>query len=373
MNTKRFPLILLVLVGALLLSACVGGAARGSSWPGLAADTENAYLADGSQLFGVRLTDGAQMWKYPEKTDAKTAFYATPILLGDGRMVVGSAGTDHCLFVIDSTKVDQSTKTPAANCFFAAAKDRWVASPLIVGNTVYAPNNDGTLYVVDLTNSTLLWSLVIGGSGHLWSAPVSDGKMLYLSSLDHFVYAVDLQSHKVAWKADLGGSVSGSPALSADGKSLFVASFASKVFALDAVNGNILWETVTKGWVWSSPTVSGGSVYAADLAGQLYALDAATGKIIWSVKPYTGDANLAIAGSPFVSGDQIIVTTESGSVYAVDNQGKNVWTASLKGNIYTAAVQSGTLILVAPLSSGADFYMTAFDSTGATRWSFKPQ
>ncbi len=373
MNIKRFPLILLALLGALLLSSCVGGAARGSSWPGLAADAENAYLADGAQLFGVRLTDGAELWKYPEKADAKTSFYATPILLGDGRLVVGSAGTDRCLFVIDSSKVDQSTKTPSATCFFAAAKDRWIASPLVVGNTVYALNNDGTLYVVDLSNSTLLWSLEIGGSGHLWSAPISDGKMLYISSLDHFVYAVDLQTHKIAWKTDLGGSVSGSPTLSADGKSLFVGSFASKVFALDAVNGSLLWQTVTKGWVWSSPTVSGGSVYAADLAGQLYSLDPATGKIAWSVKPYTGDANLAIAGSPLVIGDRIIVTTESGSVYAVDSQGKIAWSATLKGSLYTAAVQSGGLILAAPLSTGADFYLTAFDSTGATRWSFKPQ
>jgi hypothetical protein len=49
------------------------------------------------------------------------------------------------------------------------------------------------------------------------------------------------------------------------------------------------------------------------------------------------------------------------------------WTALVKGNIYTAAVKSGDLILVAPLSTGADFYLTAFDSTGATRWTFKPQ
>lgn len=359
----------MALLGALLLSSCATSAAsRGSSWPGLSADAETAYLADGAQIFAVRLTDGAEMWKYPEKADAKISFYATPLLLGDGRLVIGSAGTDHCLYVIDSTKVDQATKTPAANCFFAASKDRWIAPPLVVGTTVYAPNNDGYLYVVDLTSGDLLWSLEIGGGGHLWSAPTSDGSTLYVSSLDHFVYAIDLQSHKIIWKTDLGGSVTGSPTVSADGTMVFVGSFASKVFALNAVNGNILWQTDAKGWVWGSPTVSGDALYAADIQGQLYSLDAATGKIVWSVKP--GDT---ITGSPSVSGDQIIVTTEAGTAYALDSQGKNVWNAVVTGKIYTPAIQGGDLILVAPLSTGADFYMTALSPDGKVVWTFKPQ
>ncbi len=149
---------------------------------------------------------------------------------------------------------------------------------------------------------------------------------------------------------------------------VFVGSFASKGFALNAVNGNILWQTDAKGWVWGSPTVSGDALYAADIQGQLYSLDAATGKIVWSVKP--GDT---ITGSPSVSGDQIIVTTEAGTAYALDSQGKNVWNAVVTGKIYTPAIQGGDLILVAPLSTGADFYMTALSPDGKVVWTFKPQ
>ena len=146
MNTKRFTLIFLALIGLLLLSGCATASTSGSSWPGLAADADAAYLADGALIYAVRLRDGAELWRYPQKAEAKTAFYATPVLLGDGRLVIGSAGTDHCLYVIDTTKVAADTKTPEATCFFAAAKDRWIAAPLVVGDTVYAPNNDGTLY-----------------------------------------------------------------------------------------------------------------------------------------------------------------------------------------------------------------------------------
>ena len=193
-------------------SAPGGAAARGSTWPGLAADAETAYIADGAQIFAVRLSDGAELWHYPAKADAKAAFYATPALLGDGRLVIGSAGTDHCLYVIDSSRVDPATKSPAATCVFSGAKDRWIAAPLVVENTAYAPNNDGLLYVVDLSNNKLLWSLQIGGGGHLWATPVMNGTTLYISSLDHYVYAVDTASHKVKNKKDLAGSVTSSPA-----------------------------------------------------------------------------------------------------------------------------------------------------------------
>jgi outer membrane protein assembly factor BamB len=368
LNTKRFTFILLALIGVLALSGCTTAAGAGSSWPGLAADSVTAYIADGAQIYGVRLSDGAQMWKYPEKADAKKSFYATPVLLGDGRLVIGSAGTDHCLYVIDTTKIAADTKTPDATCFFAGAKDRWVAAPLVVENTVYAPNNDGSLYVVDLAGGNLLWSLEIGGGGHLWAAPVSDGTNLYIASLDHNLYAISLESHKIIWTSDLGGSVAGSPALSADGKTLYVGSFASKIFALDAASGSILWQVTAKDWVWGSPVIDGDTLYVADIEGQLYALNGASGEIVWNVKPAD-----AITGSPLVAGDQIIVTTESGAVYALDKAGKRVWDAAITGKLYTAAVQGGDLIIVAPLSTGAEYFMTALDVSGVVRQTFKPE
>lgn len=368
MNAKRFTLIFLALAGILLLSGCSTSSAVGSNWPGLAADSETAYLSDGALIYAVRLRDGAELWRYPEKADSKKSFYATPVLLGDGRMVIGSAGTDHCLYVIDTTQIAADTNTPDAACIFAAAKDRWIAPPLVVENTIYAPNNDGTLYVVDLDGGDLLWSLKIGNGGHLWSAPITDGATLYLSSLDHNVYAIDLATQTIAWTADLSGSVVSAPALSADGKSLFVGSLASKIFALDVADGSILWEVKTQKWVWGTPTVNGDMVYAADLDGQLYAIEAASGNISWNSKPAD-----AITGSPVLVGDQIVVTTESGGVYAFDAQGTRGWDASIQGKLYTTPVQAGDLLLVAPLSNGAEYYMTALGLDGSVRWPFKPE
>ncbi len=366
MNTKRVSLILAVLMAALVLSSCAGGAAaRGSTWPGLAADAENAYLADGAQLFAVRLSDGAEQWKFPAKPDAKTAFYATPDLLEDGRLVIGSAGTDHCLYVIDGSQVDQATGSPAATCAFSGALDRWIAAPLVVDNMAYAPNNDGFLYAVDLASNKLAWSVQIGGGGHLWSTPLMHEGMLYVSSLDHYLYMVDPASHKVTNKVDLGGSVTSAPAISADGKTLFVGTFASKVFALDAASLKVLWEKPTQDWAWGSPVVSEKALYVGDLDGQLYALDTATGSPLWNVKP-----DGPITGSPLMAGDKLVVTTESGTVYAFDAQGEKAWDATIKGKIYTPAVQGGDLILVAPLATGAEYILTALNANGKVVWNY---
>lgn len=366
MNTKRVSLMLAALLAAFVLSSCAGGgAARGSTWPGLAADATTAYLSDGAQLFAVRLSDGAQLWMFPAKADAKTSFYATPALLGDGRLVIGSAGTDHCLYVIDTTRVDQGS--PAGDCVFSGARDRWIAAPLVVDEVAYAPNNDGTLYVVDLAGRELLWSLPLGSTGHLWAAPVMHEGTLYVASLDHNLYAVDMASHKVIASRDLGGSVTSPPAISPDGSTLYAGSFANKVFALDAATLEVLWEKSTTDWAWGSPVTDDENVYLGDLDGQLYALKASSGAPVWNLKP-----DGPITGSPLLTGEQVIVTTESGTVYAFDTTGDHAWEATINGKIYTPAVQGGELILIAPLST-AEYFLTALNADGKVVWNFKPQ
>jgi outer membrane protein assembly factor BamB len=365
LNNKRLLLLSLLVAGALLMSACVGAGGRGATWPGLAADAQFAYLADGAQVYGVRLSDGSEAWHYPESPDANKLFYAAPLALADGRVLAGSAGKDNCIHMIDPAVPDPETKTASGVCFFAEATDHWVAAPLLIEETLYAPNNDGFLYAVDLTDGSLLWSLELGG--HLWATPVSDGTKIYVTSLNHFVYAVDLESHAIAWSADLGGSIPGSPALSADGGTLFVGSFASKIFALDAQRGAILWQQEITDWAWGGPAVGEDAVYVADLQGNIYALAADSGSILWTIKP-----DEAVTGRPLVTDEGVAVATESGSVIVLNAEGGNVWVGNIEGKVYTAPVQAGDLILAAPLPAGVESFLSAFND-GRLVWSFQPE
>jgi outer membrane protein assembly factor BamB len=75
-----------------------------------------------------------------------------------------------------------------------------------------------------------------------------------------------------------------------------------------------------------------------------------------------------ITASALVVDDFILVATESGSIYEVDQEGRSKLWSQLGGKIYTAPVASGDLILVAPL--GADAYLYAYGKDGRLAWEF---
>jgi eukaryotic-like serine/threonine-protein kinase len=351
---KRLTLISLVLLGAILLSACTAGASA-TTWPGLAADNKLAYLADGQYVYGIRLSDGVKSWQYPDKAGTQL-FYANPVLTPDGQLLVGSAGHDYEL-----TSLDIATGQPKWTAPFVAT-DRWVAGPLVVGDTVYAANNDGTLYVLKLATGEKVWSLHI--SQELWGAPVTDGKLVFVTSLDHFLYAVDPQAQKVVWKVNLGGSAPGSPVVSSDGKTLYIGSFAKKIFAVDVSSGQVQWTADTKDWIWSAPALGGENLFAADISGNIYSLGAPNGKNAWpSLQP-----DGPITGSPLVLSDgNMVIATESGSLFAFDTSGVKKWDIAPGGKIYTSPVIAGdpasSLILVAPLNT--DFLLAAVSEDGS--------
>ncbi len=343
---KRLTIISLFLLGAILLSACATGA-NSSSWPGLAADHDKAYLASGAFVYAARLSDGSKAWQYPDKSGTEL-YYSNPVVTSDGQVLVGSAGRDGALISLDA-----ATGLPKWGTPFVAS-DHWVAPPLVAGDTVYAANNNGTLYALKLATGELNWSLKIGHA--LWGAPVTNGKLIFVPSLDHFLYAVDPEARKILWKADLGGSVPGSPALSADGSTLFVGSFAKKVFAVDAATGSIRWTADAKDWIWGTPALGGDSVYAADISGNIYSFGAPNGKNPWTTIQPDGP----IAGSPVALTNGMLVATESGGVFAYDGTGAASWHTAIGGKIYTGPVASGDLILVAPM--GAPYLLYAVNS-----------
>lgn len=345
---KRLTVVTLIVLAGLLLSGCTGGASS-SSWPGLAADKDNAYLASGSFLYAVRLADGQKVWQYPADKPGKELFYSDPVLTPDGQLIAGSSGSDEALISLDA-----ATGKPRWGAPFTAS-DHWIAPPLVVGDTVYAPNNNGTLYAIKLATGQLAWSVPVGRS--LWGTPATDGKLIFVTSLDHFIYAIDPATQKVAWKTDLGGSVPGSPMVATDGKGLYAGSFARKLFSLDPSNGAVRWSATLNDWVWGAPLLMGDALYAADISGNMYSLAPATGKNAWpQLKP-----NESITGRPLALPDGVAVGTESGFLYAFKPDGSQLWPpASIGGKIYTSPVLAGDRIIVAPM--GAEYWLYAVNT-----------
>lgn len=369
MKPKSIFYVLVFVLAAALLSGCTGRAGFSNSWPGLAADSEHAYLTSGQYVYAVNLSNGTEAWRYPAKGTNSLQFIAQPVIAPDGTVIVGSAGSDHRLVALDPSSLSGDTfKTPAEKWVFSEAKSSWVAGVLVVNNKVFAPNSDGTLYVLDLqdgqSTKTALKKIELGGS--LWSQPSTDGKLVYVATLDHHLYAINPETYEFAWPAiDLGGAAPGTPLVGPDGN-VYIGSFAAEVVKVDPAAGTSTSLTSTEGWVWGGPVNDGPTIYFGDLDGNLFAVDTTSGSQLWSIKP-----DGPIAGSPLVMPNYIVFATESGSLYAVDRDGKIVWQQLIGGQIYTSPVAGGDNILVAPMQ--ADFSLSARDANGSQVWSYTPQ
>jgi len=364
---KKLVFITMILLGAVLLSACTGGAARGTSWPGLAADGQTAYLADGPFVYAINLSDGKELWRYPGGRSSKLVFYSTPAITTDGLVIVGSAGNDHSLIALNPTDINPETNAPAEAWRFTGAKDHWVAAPLVLNNKLFAVNSDGNLYILDLQDGqSVKDATVIKLNGRLWAQPTTDGERVYITSLDHNLFAVDANTYDVLWQEDLGGAVPGSAVLGEDGM-LYVGSLASRLEKFDPANGNHQPALDAENWVWSTPALDGDTLYFGDVDGNFYSFNTSDSSLNWNpVKP-----GGSITASPLIQNDHILLATELGSVFAMDRDGKVLWSEQVGGKIYTTPVAAGDLTIVAPL--GTEFYLTALDANGRQVWTFAPE
>jgi outer membrane protein assembly factor BamB len=363
---KRLTVVSLLLMAGLLLSACSTGAST-SSWPGLAADQNNAYVANGQFIYAVQISNGVKVWQYPAQAGTEQ-FHTNPVVTPDGQVLVGSSGRDYGLYSLDAKTGSPKWAKPYT------ADDQWMAAPLVVGDTVYAPNNNGKLYAISLATGQLAWAPVNIG-GPLWSTPITNGKLLFLTSLDHRVYAIDLATHKLAWSQprDLGGSITSAPLIAADGSALFVGSFAGKIFALDPGTGRDVWRPASlSAWAWNTPVQIEKNLYVGDIAGNLYALSTADGKQVWpQITPDT-----AITASPLAIPQGVVIATESGILYAYKLDRTVLWSTennldvkNIGGQLYTTPILAGDRIVVAPMN-GKDMLYAVNAQDGTLLWQF---
>ena len=148
--------MVLVITG-ILLSSCTG-ALSASSWPGVVASQDTAYVSYTPGVFAVQLTNGSLAWRYPDKADNAKQFFAPPAI-ADTLVVAGDYANN--LYGLDA-------KTGALKWTFTGAKGRWIGGPLVVNNLILAPNADNSLYALNF-NGSLQWKF--SQSSHaLWSS-----------------------------------------------------------------------------------------------------------------------------------------------------------------------------------------------------------
>jgi outer membrane protein assembly factor BamB len=353
MKTSRLVLLTFVIVLALFLAACTG-TAMNVSWPGLTADETQAYVANGQYVHALNLKDGTEIWKYPTSAGSKT-FYASPVLTDDGQLLVGEY--QNLLESLDP-------KTGALKWTFSGAKGRFVGSPLVNGDTIYAPADDNALYAIDLKGN-LKWKFKTKKAN--WATPAADDKYIYLSSMDHNLYALNPKNGAKVWALDLGAALISSPVIGPDG-AIIVGTLGNEVVAVNRDNGKVLWRKPTSGGIWGTPVKKDNVIYFGDASGSIYAMDVANqGEIVWQQKP--GDA---IIGGAALMANGLVLATESGKVLALDFTGATLWPFTADGKLYTTPVFVNNMLLISLKGGLNGQLLDAHDNKGSRLWIFTP-
>lgn len=346
---KINSVLLIALALMLVLTGCSTNAIT-TGWPGITVNGDTAYVAKANVIYAINSTNGVQRWQFPAESSASVFFYAAP-LVTDQYIVDGSYSG--VLYAIDPL-----TGSEVWN--FSMATGRYIASPVLVGDLILAPNGDNHLYAID-QDGVLQWSFEADSA--LWASPVVDGDVVYVASLGHILYAISLDDQSVLWQTDLEGGLTDAPAL-VDG-ALYIGTLGSELIKLDAATGEILWRITTPGSVWATPVIQGDVVYAADQSGTVQAVNASTGVNIWTVTLEGG-----VIGSLLPVEDGLIVLNSTGTILKLNLDGAQVWTQPINGTLYSDPKLAGEYILVG-INDG-DQLIQAVGLDGAMMWTYTP-
>lgn len=351
MKKVTIKMLFSIVVLSLVLTGCTG-ASVATSWPGISENNNKVYVAYGPQVYSVNGDNGSLLWKYPEKASAAISYYAAPSFTEDGQLII-------CDYkgVISSLNSD----TGVANWTFPT-KDRVVADPLVVGNTVYVSSADYYVYAIDNTGKEI-WKFKT--NNHLWSKPVFSNDVIYQSGMDHFLYAISAGNGNLIWSVDMGAAALGSPVIDSKGI-IYSGTLGKEIVAINSNSHAIAWKYKTKDSIWSGLVEKDGVLYFGDLSGNFTALDTSTKQPVWEYK-----AAGAVVSIPLLLEDKIVFTSEDGTLTGLGYDGKAIFTPKLGEKLYAPPVLAGSNILVGITGDKDKKIFSAVDQSGAVAWSFQ--
>jgi len=371
-TSRRWAPIAVIILIAVMLSACGGGPPPATSWSGLIVSGETAYLAATDRIYAIdtnRKTPNSNrlLWSFPPlDQNATVTFHGQPALSEDGALFAGSDSLtgQGAIIALDTTQIiealsEGTTVRKTAKPQWSYPPDDKTPSPGSIfggvtydGASIYAATNDGRVFSFDAATGAPHW--VFTATQRIWSSPVVSGSMVYAAAQDHNLYALNAATGRPVWNAPFKASalLAGTPTVY--GNTIYVGSIDQKVYAVNAADGTPKWPQPfeAQGWVWDGPILFDNVLYFGDLSGNFYALSR-EGTPVWT-QPLKLDGG--IRAQPLVTPDTLYVPTLARKLYAIDRATQAIkWTFTAEHDgeqLMTTPVLVGDLILVAPVPSG---------------------
>ena len=359
MKQNKITALFLLMLCVLVLSACSSRNAMNNSqsWPGITADGDTVYAANGNMIEAVK--DGSKVWSYPESANGRISYYAAPAV--DDKYVY--AGTySNRLHIIN-----KEDGTLAADIEIGNNKNKVIASPLLTDDSVIVASSGGMVssYPINAFGETVSpkWQTTL--SGEVWVRPVYENGSVYVASMDKKINVLDALTGELKQSDAISGAIMNDPIL-ADGK-LYFSTLAHEVDELDLASGEVRVLVTTVGEIWGSPLLMGDKLIAADMSGYVYCIDIKTAEPVWTTDKITAEKVGFIASPVALDENTILLIDESGETMTYDLEGKSVGQRTQDQTVYTTpAVLDNGSFAVAPIS--ADGQIKAYSASLKEDW-----
>ena len=359
MKQNKITALFLLMLCVLVLSACSSRNAMNNSqsWPGITADGDTVYAANGNMIEAVK--DGSKVWSYPESGNGRISYYAAPAV--DDKYVY--AGTySNRLHVIN-----KEDGTLAADIEVGNNKNKVIASPLLTDDSVIVASSGGMVssYPTAAFGETVSpkWQTTL--SGEVWVKPVYENGLVYVASMDKKINVLDAETGELKQSDPISGAIMNDPIL-ADGK-LYFSTLAHEVDELDLASGEVRVLVTTAGEIWGSPLLMGDKLIAADMSGFVYCVDIKTAEPVWTTDKLTAEKFGFIASPVALDENTILLIDENGETLTYDLEGKSVGQRTQGQTVYTTpAVLDNGIFAVSPIS--ADGQIKAYTASLKEDW-----
>lgn len=262
--------------------------------------------------------------------------------------------------------------------------------PALAAGALYAGLRDQRVVALSLADGALRWDY--RGDAPFAASVAVAGGVVYAASQGGQLYALDAASGRRLWQADAGGAVAGPPIV-ADGR--VYATTAEMLFIADARTGDRRARIRAPGSLTTPPVVSGGQVFFLS-EGRLLAFDAAVRELPgrypleliwaqlwlwqlpvgepppsaglrWRAAPPDGTGGNYLF-PPAAAPDALYLGTDTGTLLALDHQGREQWRWTTPT---AAAIAASCLIIGDTLLAGfADGQLYALNRhSGQPQWS----
>ena len=309
---------LLLVAMALTVFPFVGGGDEVLTFGGgVAYDSGRIFAHSGGMIvYALDAETGEELWR----AETLTPFHSAPTA-ADGRVFVTTDDNELLALNAETGEILWTHRSIAETARLLTAP-----SPAVAGEVVIAPFTSGEIVALRVQNGAELWSDSLTRTGGLTplssindiaASPVVLGDRVYAMSHSGVMAAFDLRSGERVWTLPAGGLHA--PYLAGD--FLFIVTTDAEVAAIDRTAGTVRWITQLPAFKnerrrrdrisWAGPILAGDRLIVASSEGDMEILDPVTGE-----RTQDRDIGDPVFIAPVIAEETVVVFTDAGRLIA---------------------------------------------------------